>query len=158
MPSRTGVNIAPETYFELSHHERIVGTKEANGDISSVAKTISLCGPDFSVYSGNDDQVTALMSLGGKGSISVLSNILPEVAHNIAAKYLEGDHAESAKLQLEYLALCNALFSDVNPIPVKEAMNMMGMNVGNCRLPLYQMTEPAKEALRKTLARYGLVK
>ncbi len=158
VPSRTGVNIAPETYFELSQHERIVGTKEANGDISSVAKTISLCGEDFSVYSGNDDQVTALMSLGGKGSISVLSNILPEVAHNIAAKYLEGDHAESARLQLEYLALCNALFSDVNPIPVKEAMNMMGMNVGNCRLPLYQMTEPAKEALRKTLARYGLVK
>ena len=158
VPSRTGVNILPETYFELSHHERIVGTKEANGDISSVAKTLSLCGKDFSVYSGNDDQVTALMSLGGKGSISVLSNILPEVAHNIAAKYLEGDHAESARLQLEYLDLCNALFSDVNPIPVKEAMNMMGMNVGNCRLPLYQMTEPAKEALRKTLARYGLVK
>ncbi len=157
VPSRTGVNILPETYFELSHHERIVGTKEANGDISSIAKTISLCGEDFSVYSGNDDQVTALMSLGGKGSISVLSNILPEVAHNIPAKYLEGDHAESARLQLRYLDLCNALFSDVNPIPVKEAMNMMGMNVGNCRLPLYQMTEPAKETLRKTLARYGLV-
>ncbi len=157
VPSRTGVNIQPETYYELSHHNRIVGTKEANGDISSVAKTISLCGKDFSVYSGNDDQVTPLMALGGKGSISVLSNIVPEVAHNIPAKFLEGDYQESARLQLEYLALCNALFSDVNPIPVKEAMNMMGMNVGNCRLPLYKMTEPAKEALRKTLANYGLV-
>lgn len=157
VPSRTGVNILPETYYELSHHERIVGTKEANGDISSVAKTISLCGPDFSVYSGNDDQVTALMSLGGKGSISVLSNILPEVAHSIPAKYLEGDYKGSAELQIKYLTLCNALFSDVNPIPVKEAMNMMGMNVGDCRLPLYKMTEPAKEALRKVLANYGLV-
>lgn len=157
VPSRTGVNIQPETYFELSHHKRIVGTKEANGDISSVAKTISLCGSDFSVYSGNDDQVTALMSLGGKGSISVLSNIVPEIAHNIPAKFLEGDYQESARLQLEYLALCNALFCDVNPIPVKEAMNMMGMNVGDCRLPLYRMTEPAKESLRKTLANYGLV-
>lgn len=158
VPSRTGVNITPETYFELSHHKRIVGTKEANGDISSVAKTISLCGEDFSVYSGNDDQVTALMSLGGKGSISVLSNIVPEIAHEIPAKYLEGDYKGSAKLQLDYLALCNALFSDVNPIPVKEAMNMMGMNVGDCRLPLYKMTEPAKEHLRKVLSNYGLVK
>ena len=98
------------------------------------------------------------MSLGGKGSISVLSNILPEVAHNIAAKYLEGDHAESARLQLEYLDLCNNLFIDVNPIPVKEAMNMMGMNVGDCRLPLYRMNDAARETLRNTLARHGLVK
>lgn len=157
VPSRTGVDIKPETYHELSQHERIVGAKEANGDISSVAKTISLCGPDFDLYSGNDDQVTALMALGGKGSISVLSNILPEVAHNIAAKYLEGDHAESCRLQLKYLELCNALFSDVNPIPVKEAMNMMGMNVGDCRLPLYRMTDSAREALRSVLAKYSLV-
>ena len=97
------------------------------------------------------------MSLGGKGCISVLSNILPEVAHSIPAKYLEGDYKGSAELQIKYLTLCNALFSDVNPIPVKEAMNMMGMNVGDCRLPLYKMTEPAKEALRKVLANYGLV-
>lgn len=157
VPSRTGVNIAPETYLELSKHERIVGTKEANGDISSVARTIALCGEDFSVYSGNDDQVTALMSLGGKGSISVLSNILPEVAHNIPAFYLEGKTAESRKLQLDYIDLCHDLFMDVNPIPVKEAMNMMGMDVGDCRLPLYRMTDSAREALRATLAKHGLV-
>ena len=157
VPSRTGVDIKPETYLELSKHERIVATKEASGNISAIAKTISLCGDALDVYSGNDDQVTALMSLGGKGSISVLSNILPEVAHNIAAKYLEGDHAESARLQLEYLDLCNNLFIDVNPIPVKEAMNMMGMNVGDCRLPLYRMSDDAREVLRKSLAKHGLV-
>ncbi len=157
VPSRTGVNITPETYFELSRHQRIVGTKEANGDISSVARTIALCGKDFSVYSGNDDQVTALMSLGGKGSISVLSNILPEIAHNIPAKFLEGKFEESRKLQLDYIDLCHDLFMDVNPIPVKEAMNMMGMNVGDCRLPLYRMTDSAREALRATLAKHGLV-
>lgn len=157
VPSRTGVDIKPETYLELSKHNRIVATKEASGNISAIAKTISLCGDNLDVYSGNDDQVTALMSLGGKGSISVLSNILPEVAHNIAAKYLEGDHAESARLQLEYLDLCNNLFIDVNPIPVKEAMNMMGMNVGDCRLPLYRMSDDAREALRLSLAKHGLV-
>ncbi len=158
VPSRTGVNITPETYLELSKHKRIVGTKEANGDISSVARTIALCGEDFSVYSGNDDQVTALMSLGGKGSISVLSNIVPEVAHNIPALYLEGKYEESRKLQLEYIDLCHDLFIDVNPIPVKEAMNMMGMDVGDCRLPLYRMNDAARETLRNTLARHGLVK
>lgn len=157
VPSRTGVDIKPETYLELSKHERIVGAKEANGDISSVAKTISLCGPDFAMYSGNDDQVTALMSLGGKGSISVLSNILPEVAHNIPAKFLAGDYEGSRKLQLEYLDLCNNLFIDVNPIPVKEAMNMMGMDVGDCRLPLYRMTDAARETLKACLAKHGLV-
>ena len=157
VPSRTGVDIKPETYLELSKHDRIVATKEASGNISAIAKTISLCGDALDVYSGNDDQVTALMSLGGKGSISVLSNILPEVAHNIAAKYLEGDHAESARLQLEYLDLCNNLFIDVNPIPVKEAMNMMGMDVGDCRLPLYRMSDDAREILRKSLAKHGLV-
>ncbi len=157
VPSRTGVDIKPETYFELSKHERIVGAKEANGDISSVAKTISLCGPDFAMYSGNDDQVTALMSLGGKGSISVLSNILPEVAHDIPAKFLAGDFEGSRKLQLEYLELCNNLFMDVNPIPVKEAMNLMGLDVGDCRLPLYKMTDSAREALKACLAKYGLL-
>lgn len=157
VPSRTGVDIKPETYLELSKHERIVATKEASGNISAIAKTISLCGDALDVYSGNDDQVTALMSLGGKGSISVLSNILPEVAHNIPAKYLEGNHTESARLQLEYLDLCNNLFLDVNPIPVKEAMNMMGMDVGDCRLPLYRMSDDARETLRKSLAKHGLV-
>lgn len=157
VPSRTGVNIKPETYYELSRHKRIVGAKESNADISALAQTIALCGDDLAMYSGNDDQITAFMALGGKGVISVLSNILPEVAHNIASKYLEGDYAESRRLQLEYLDLCNDLFLDVNPIPVKEAMNMMGMKVGDCRLPLYKMTDAARETLRKTLARHGLV-
>ena len=157
VPSRTGVNIKPETYYELSHHKRIVGAKESNADISALAQTIALCGDDLAMYSGNDDQITAFMALGGKGVISVLSNILPEVSHNIASKYLEGDYAESRRLQLEYLDLCNDLFLDVNPIPVKEAMNMMGMKVGDCRLPLYKMTDAARETLRKTLARHGLV-
>ena len=157
VPSRTGVNIKPETYYELSRHKRIVGAKESNADISALAQTIALCGDDLAMYSGNDDQITAFMALGGKGVISVLSNILPEVSHNIASKYLEGDYAESRRLQLEYLDLCNDLFLDVNPIPVKEAMNMMGMKVGDCRLPLYKMTDAARETLRKTLARHGLV-
>ena len=157
VPSRTGVNILPETYLELSKHERIVGTKEANGDISSVARTIALCGEDFSVYSGNDDQVTALMSLGGKGSISVLSNICPEVAHNIPAKFLEGDYITSRKLQLEYMDLCHDLFIDVNPIPVKEAMNMMGLGMGPLRMPLAPMTDVAREALRQELIKHGLL-
>ena len=158
VPSRTGVNIKPETYLELSKHPRIVATKESNGDISAIAQTIALCGDELSIYSGNDDQVAAIMAMGGKGSISVLSNILPEVAHNIAAKYLEGDFVGGRNLQLEYLQLCNDLFIDVNPIPVKEAMNMMGFDVGPCRLPLYEMTDSAKATLRATLAKYGLVK
>lgn len=157
VPSRTGVDIKPETYYELSRHKRIVATKEANGSISSIAQTIALCGDDLDVYSGNDDQATAIMSLGGKGVISVLSNILPEVAHNIAAKGLEGDFKASRELQLEYLDLINKLFCDVNPIPVKEAMNMMGMQVGDCRLPLYRMTDSARESLRAVLAKHGLV-
>ena len=158
VPSRTGVNIKPETYLELSKHPRIVATKESNGDISAIAQTIALCGDELSIYSGNDDQVAAIMAMGGKGSISVLSNILPEVAHNIPAKYLEGDFVGGRNLQLEYLQLCNDLFIDVNPIPVKEAMNMMGFDVGPCRLPLYEMTDSAKATLRATLAKYGLVK
>ena len=157
VPSRTGVNIKPETYYELSRHKRIVGAKESNADISALAQTIALCGDDLAMYSGNDDQITAFMALGGKGVISVLSNILPEVSHNIASKYLEGDYAESRRLQLEYLDLCNDLFLDVNPSPVKEAMNMMGMKVCDCRLPLYKMTDAARATLRKTLARHGLV-
>ena len=125
VPSRTGVNIKPETYYELSRHKRIVGAKESNADISALAQTIALCGDDLALYSGHDDPITAFMALGVKGVISVLSNILPEVSHNIASKYLEGDYAESRRLQLEYLDLCNDLFLDVNPIPVKEAMNMI---------------------------------
>lgn len=157
VPSRTGVNIKPETYAELAQHPRIVATKEANGNISEVAKTVALCGDNLTVYSGNDDQITAIMSLGGKGVVSVLSNIVPGVAHDIVQKYLDGDCIGSRELQLEYLDLCNNLFIDVNPIPVKEAMNMMGLNVGPVRLPLVGMDEASKKILRESLVRHGLV-
>ncbi len=157
VPSRTGVNILPETYRELAKHPRIVAVKEANGDISAAAKTAALCGDDLTLYTGNDDQITAFMAMGGKGVISVLSNICPRVAHDIAAKYLEGDVKGSLALQLEYLDLCNDLFVDVNPIPVKEAMQMMGMPVGPARLPLVPMSEAGRAKLRGTLARHGLV-
>ena len=157
VPSRTGVNILPATYKELSKIDRIVATKEASGDISQIAATMALCGDDLTVYSGNDDEITAIMSLGGKGVISVLSHVAPRAAHDIAASFLEGDAARSAKLQLEWFDLCKALFADVNPIPVKEAMNMMGMNVGACRLPLTAMPEAKKEILRKALRNHGLI-
>ena len=155
--SRTGVNIAPETAFELSRYENIVAIKEASGNISQVAKIRAMCGDALDVYSGNDDQIVPLLSLGGKGVISVLSNVAPEVAHNICQYYFDGKVEESMKLQLEYLDLCNDLFIDVNPIPVKEALNMMGMNAGPCRMPLYEMTDAAKDKLASTLAKHGLL-
>ena len=157
VPSRTGVNIKPETYAELAKHPMIVATKEANGNISEIAQTAALCGDDLAIYSGNDDQATAIMSLGGKGVISVLSNVVPGIAHEIVQKYLDGDYIGSRKLQLEYLDLCNNLFIDVNPIPVKEAMNMMGLNVGPVRLPLVGMDNAGKAKLYESLAKHGLV-
>lgn len=158
VPSRTGVNIKPETYLELSKHPNIVAAKEANGDISALAKTIALCGDNLDIYSGNDDQITAFLSLGAKGVISVLSNVAPKVAHDIVASFHEGDAEKSRKLQLEYLRLCNDLFIDVNPIPVKEAMVMMGWDVGECRLPLAPLSDSAHNTLKETLMHYGLVK
>ena len=157
VPSRTGMSIAPETYYALSRHKNIVATKEAGGDISHIAKTLALCGDDLILYSGNDDQIAALMGMGGKGVISVLANVAPGIAHDIAARALAGDYAGGLALQLEWLDLCNDLFCDVNPIPVKEAMNMMGMGVGPCRLPLCEMSEANRAKLRATLARHGLV-
>lgn len=155
--SRTGVNIAPETALELSKYENIVAIKEASGNISQVAKIKALCGDELDIYSGNDDQIVPLLSLGGKGVISVLSNIAPEVAHNICQLYFDGKVKESAALQLKYLDLCNDLFIDVNPIPVKEALNMMGMNAGPCRMPLYPMTDAAKDKLAATMTKHGLL-
>ncbi|MCL2106038.1 MAG: 4-hydroxy-tetrahydrodipicolinate synthase [Oscillospiraceae bacterium] len=157
VPSRTGVDIKPETYLALSKHPNIAAIKEANGDISSVAKTIALCGEDLAVYSGNDDQITALIALGGKGVISVLSNVAPEIAHEIAALGVAGDIPASAALQLEWLDLCNDLFVDVNPIPVKAAMNMMGLEVGPCRLPLCGMSDAAAAKLKAALQNHGLI-
>lgn len=157
VPSRTGCDVKPETYAELAKHKMIYGAKEASGNISSIAKTISLCEPDFSVYSGNDDQITAIMSLGGKGVISVLSNVAPQVAHDIAATALAGDFEASRRLQLEYLELCNALFMDVNPIPVKQAMRMMGFDAGPLRMPLCDMSEANTEKLRAVMQKYKLI-
>lgn len=157
VPSRTGVNVLPETYAELSEHKNIVGAKEASGNLSQIAQTMALCGDKLDVYSGNDDQIVPIMSLGGKGVISVLSNICPKIAHDIPSLYLEGKCKESAELQLKYLELCNAMFMDVNPIPVKVAMNLMGMDVGPLRLPLCEMDDSKTEKLGKILKKYELI-
>lgn len=157
VPSRTGCEIKPETYAELAKNKMIYGAKEATGNLSSIAKTISLVPDDFAIYSGNDDQITPIMSLGGKGVISVLSNILPQVAHDIAQTALDGDFKKSAELQLKYLELCNAMFMDVNPIPVKVAMRMMGIDVGPLRLPLCDMTPANTEKLKSVLQKYELI-
>ncbi len=155
VPSRTGVAIKPETYKELSKHENIVAVKEANGDLSSVAQTKYLCGDDLDIYSGNDDQTVPIMSLGGIGVISVLSNFAPEIMHELCMAYLNGETEKASKMQIKYTGLMNALFSDVNPIPVKEAMNILGLNAGPCRLPLYPMTESAKNNLKEKLKECG---
>ncbi len=157
VPSRTGVNIKPETYLELSKHPNIVAAKEANGDISSVLKTISLCGDDLAVYSGNDDQTVPMMALGAKGVISVISNILPAETHLLTAACLEGDFKTATEIAIKYSDLMDYMFIDVNPIPVKEAMNLMGMNVGNCRLPLTNTSDKNRETIKKELEKHGLL-
>ena len=156
VPSRTGVTIQPATVAELAKHPNIVALKEASGNISAAAKIAATC--DIDLYSGNDDPIVPLLSLGGKGVISVLSNVAPREAHDIVAKWMAGDTAGSRDLQLHYLELCNALFCDVNPIPVKEALNQMGWDVGPCRLPLYEMDEKGKATVAAALKKYGLVK
>lgn len=157
VPSRTGVNIQPATYKELAKHPNIVATKEANGDIGSVAETRHLCGDDLTVYSGNDDQIVPLMSLGGKGVISVLSNVAPKQTARMCKLALNGDFSAAADLQLQFIPLINALFSDVNPIPVKEAMNLMGLQVGPARLPLIPMADDKREILKAELKNAGLL-
>lgn len=157
VPSRTGVDIKPETYLELSKHPNIVAAKEASGNLSNIAKTIALCRDNLDIYSGNDDQIVPILSLGGKGVISVLSNIMPKQTHDICQLYFDGKTAESAKLQLDCINIISALFSDVNPIPVKEAMNLMGYAAGPLRLPLVSMTDTAREALQQQLKAYHLI-
>lgn len=158
VPSRTGVNIALDTYKILAEHENIVATKEASGNISAVAEIKAALGDKLDVYSGNDDQIVPILSLGGIGVISVLSNVMPKEAHDICQYYFDGKVKESAELQLKLLKLINSLFIDVNPIPVKEALNLMGMGVGECRLPLCKMEEAKINALRNAMAELGLVK
>ncbi len=157
VPSRTGVNIKPETYLELSRHENIVATKEANGNISDIVKTRALCGDDLHMYSGNDDQIIPIMSLGGLGVISVASNIIPEQIHTLTKLYLDGDINKAASMQLSLLELMNAMFVDVNPIPVKYAMNLLKLPSGPCRLPLVPPSDKDKAYIADVLKRYGLL-
>ena len=158
VPSRTGVRISAQTYKALSEQPRINGTKEASGDISLVAETRALCGDELNIWSGNDDQILAITALGGRGVISVLSHVAPRETHDMVMACINGDLAEARRLQLEYFDLCRDLFIDVNPIPVKAAMNMMGWDVGECRLPLTGLSEENAAKLRATLAKHGLVK
>lgn len=157
VPSRTGVNILPKTASELSKHKNIVAIKEASGDLSQIAETISLCGDNLTVYSGNDDQIVPILSLGGKGVISVLSNVVPRDAHNICSLYFEGKVKESRELQMKYLSLINALFIEVNPIPVKTALRLMGFNAGPLRMPLFDMDEENLKVLKKELKAHNLI-
>lgn len=157
VPSRTGCSFKPETYLKLSEHPNIAAVKEANGDISSVAKTAALCGDNLTIYSGNDDQVIPIMSLGGKGVISVFANICPAEMHQICAEYLAGNTEKARDLALKYLELMNVLFSDVNPIPIKEAVNLLGYNAGPCRMPLVDMSEAGKAHLAEVMKKYGII-
>ncbi|MBO6178350.1 MAG: 4-hydroxy-tetrahydrodipicolinate synthase [Selenomonadaceae bacterium] len=158
VPSRTGVSFKTETYKELSKHPNIVAVKEANGDLSSVLRTRYACGDELHIYSGNDDQIVPILSLGGKGVISVLSNVAPKVVHDICALYFEGKTEEASKLQIEYSDLIDALFCEVNPIPVKTSMKLMGYNVGNLRMPLTDPEEKNLEQIKKALKNHGLIK
>lgn len=158
VPSRTGCNIQPETVVALAKDvENIVGIKEASGDISQVAKLAYLAGGCIDIYSGNDDQITPILSLGGVGVISVLSNVAPRQTHDIVDSYLNGDPETSTRLQLEAFPLIKALFSEVNPIPVKKAMNLMGQNAGTLRLPLTEMEEANAAKLEAEMKKYGIL-
>ena len=156
VPSRTGVNIEPETYAALAKHPNIQAIKEASGDFSKLVKTVSLVGDQLDVYSGNDDQVVPMMALGAKGVISVLSNVIPAETVEMCQRFMNGDVKGSAAMQCKYLPLINALFSDVNPIPVKEAMGMLGYCTNEMREPLYPMDEAKKAILRQKLIEAGL--
>lgn len=156
VPSRTGCSFTAATYQQLAKHPNICGVKEASGNFGLITETRKLCGDDFYIWSGNDDQVVPMMSLGAKGVISVVSNILPEVMVQMSHLCLEGKFEEAAKLQIDYIDLSNALFMEVNPIPVKAAMDMMGLCSGNLRLPLCEMTPEHHVALREVLTSYGI--
>lgn len=158
VPSRTGVNILPQTCLKLSKIENIVAIKEAGGNLSQIAEIANLCQDNLHIYSGNDDQITAILAVGGIGVISVLSNIAPEFTHNIVYNFENGNLKESIDSQIKAIPLVKALFSEVNPIPVKAALNMLGYKVGAPRLPLIEMTETGKEKLKSELFTFGLLK
>lgn len=158
VPSRTGVNIAPETIAELSKIDNIVAVKEASGNISQVAKIASLCGDSLDIYSGNDDQIVPIMSLGGKGVISVLSNCMPKETHEICQLCLENKYEQARELAFKLYDFTVALFCDVNPIPVKEALNLMGFKAGSCRLPLVETSDANKKKIADSMKALGLIK
>ncbi len=157
VPSRTGVNILPQTYKHLSLHPNICAAKEASGDLSAVAKIASLCGDDLDIYSGNDDQILPVLSLGGIGVISVLSNVCPKECHNMVAEFLKGNISEAKSLQLKYIDLIDALFCDVNPVPVKAALNLMGYSCGECRMPLGTLSQESLDKLKNAMVNCGLI-
>lgn len=157
VPSRTGVSIAPESYAALAKHPNIIGTKEASGNFSNLQKTRNLCPEDFYIWSGNDDETVPICALGGIGVISVAANIVPAAMHQLVQLCLQNDFKAAGTLQLELKALCDALFCDVNPIPVKAALNLMGWNAGTVRLPLYETSASNLEHIRQTLKDYNLL-
>ena len=157
VPSRTGCNLTPASLKQLAKHPNINAVKEASGNISQVAEIAAACGQELNIYSGNDDQIVPLLALGGKGVISVLSNVAPRYTHDICAKWFAGDTAGSLAMQLAALPLCKALFADVNPIPVKWAMNRLGWHAGACRLPLVDPDEAVQAQLDSALRAFGLL-
>jgi len=156
VPSRTGVNISVDTIIKLSKIDNIVGIKEASSNISQVSAILAKTNKDFCVYSGNDDQVLPLLSLGSVGVISVLANIFPKEVHDLCYNFFDGNLEESRKIQFKYLDLINSLFVQVNPIPIKEAMNFLKYDVGNCRLPLCDMDNSQKNILHQNLLKFKL--
>lgn len=155
VPSRTGLNLFPETVFKLSQISNIVGIKEASGNISQIAEIASLVSNDFSIYSGNDDEILPILSLGGKGVISVVSHFSPKLVHEICYSFFEGNYERAKQLQLDLIPLIKVLFSEVNPIPVKFMLNELGYNVGIPRLPLIQMSENGVKKIKKILLNYN---
>ena len=157
VPGRTSCNILPSTVCELSKVKNIVCIKEASSDISQIAEIRKLCGPDFDIYSGNDDQVVPIMSLGAVGVVSVVANIAPKLMHDMCAEYLQGNVKKSLEIQLEALDLCRACFTELSPGPVKEALEMMGLAKANFRAPMCPVSDESREVVRSTLEKYGMV-
>ncbi len=158
VPGRTGVDLKPQTYAQLCKHPNIVATKEANGDIASVALTRMLCGDELDVYSGNDDNILPILALGGKGVVSVLANVAPKQTSEMCELFFAGKLEQSAALQINLMGLIRALFADVNPIPVKKAMNLIGWDAGECRLPLVDPSDSVVQLLKDELSRCNITK
>ncbi|MDP4109550.1 MAG: 4-hydroxy-tetrahydrodipicolinate synthase [Bacillota bacterium] len=156
VPSRTGMCFTAQTYYELSKHPMINGIKEASGNFSLIAETRALCGDDMNIWSGNDDQIVPILALGGKGVISVLANIMPKETHDMVALYFEGKVKESCDLQIKLYELISALFTEVNPMPVKAAAKLMGFNPGELRMPLCDISEKNLEILKKAMINAGI--